>query len=76
MEKRGAISHLFHNILLPVVRIPCSKHVGTIFLLRDMLLFKISEFEITSVDCILCVYVHFCNAKAFVCIVPPAIMYL
>ena len=55
MEKRrncskGAISPLFHNILLPVGRSLCSN--GTRFLLRDKWLFEISEFEITRVDCI------------------------
>ena len=46
VEKRrncflGAISPLLHNILLPVVTFPC--YTGTRFLLRDKLLFEISE---------------------------------
>ena len=50
MEKRRnyfleAISPLFHNILLPVVRFPWTR-----FPLRDWL-FEISEVEITRVDC-------------------------
>ena len=59
MEKRrncseGAISLLFHNILLLVSRSLCVSR----FSLRDKPLFEISEFEITRVDCNLC-------AKAF-----------
>ena len=55
MEKRrncsfGAISPLFHNILLSVIRIPCRKQ-EPYFYSRLFKLFKISEFEITSVDC-------------------------
>ena len=51
MEKRrncslGAISPLFHNILLSVVRL------GTGFSVPDKRLFEISEVEITRVDCI------------------------
>ena len=55
MEKRrncslGAISPLFHNILLPVLRF----HVktGTRISLRNKRLFEISEVEVTRVDCI------------------------
>ena len=55
MEKRrncslGAISPLFHNILLPFVRFSCLS--GTRLSLRDKRLFEISEFEITRVNCI------------------------
>ena len=50
--KRGAISPLFHNILLPVVRFSCLNR-DTIFSLRDKRLFEISEVEITRADCIL-----------------------
>ena len=51
MEKRrycslGAISPLFHNILLPVVK------TGTRFSLRDKQLFEISRVEITRVGCV------------------------
>ena len=56
MEKRrncslGAISPLFNNILLPVLRF----HVktGTRISLRYKRLFEISEVEITRVDCII-----------------------
>ena len=54
MEKRrnyslGAISPLFHNIFLPVVRFSCL--AGTRFSLRNKRLFEISEVEITSVSC-------------------------
>ena len=49
VEKRGAISPLFHNILLSVVKIHIK--TGTRFLLRDKRLFEISEVEITTVDC-------------------------
>ena len=56
MEKRrncslGAISPLFHNIFYFL----SDFHVleGTRFSLRDKQLFKISEFEITRVNCIL-----------------------
>ena len=48
----GAISPLFHNILLPVVRI------GTKFLLRDKQLFEISEVEIMRVYCMLVINVE------------------
>ena len=54
VEKRrncslGAISPLFYNILLPVVRFSCS--IGIRFSLRNKRLFEISEVEITRVDC-------------------------
>ena len=45
----GAISWLFHNILLPVVRFSCLNRVQ--ISLRDKWLFKISEVEITSANC-------------------------
>ena len=52
MEKRrncsGAISPLFHNILLPLVRFSCLNRDQ--ILLRDMRLFEIDEIEITRVD--------------------------
>ena len=56
MEKRrncssGAISPLFHNILLPDVDL-CVK-TGTRFSLRDKQLFEISEVEITRVNYII-----------------------
>ena len=47
----GAISPLFHNIMLPVVRFYVQ--VGTRFSLRDKQLFEICEVEITSVNCIM-----------------------
>ena len=55
MEKRrncflGAISPLFHNIFLPVVKFSCLGR--TRFSLRDKRLFEISEVEITRVSCI------------------------
>ena len=58
MKKRrkcslGAISPLFHNILLPFGR------SGTRFSLRDKRLFEINEFEITRVNCIHLVYPYF-----------------
>ena len=46
----GAISPLFHNIFLPVVRFSCLGK-GTRFSLRDKRLFEISEIEITRVNC-------------------------
>ena len=55
MEKRrtcslGAISPIFHNIFLPVVRFSC---LGRDQIpLRDKRLFEISEAEITRVNCI------------------------
>ena len=49
MKKRRAISPLFHNILLPVVRFSCLGR--TRFSLRDKRLFEISEVEIKRVNC-------------------------
>ena len=54
MEKRrncslGAISPLFHNIFLHVVRFSCLGRVQ--ILLRDKRIFEISEFEIARVNC-------------------------
>ena len=53
MEKRrncslGAISPLFHNIFLPVVRFSCLGRDQ--ILLRDKRLFEISKVEITRVN--------------------------
>ena len=55
MQKRrngslGAISPLFHNILLPFVRFMLKKR--TIFSLWEKRLYEISEIEITRVSCI------------------------
>ena len=44
----GAISPLFHNILLPVLRFV---KTGSRISLRHKRLFEISEFEITRVNC-------------------------
>ena len=56
VEKRrncslGAISPLFHNILLPVVNFYVK--TGTRFSLRNKRLFEESEVEVTRVDCML-----------------------
>ena len=50
----GAISPLFHNILLhvPVVRFSCLNS-DQVYLLRSKRVFDMSDFEITRVDCIL-----------------------
>ena len=45
----GAISPLFHNILLPVINFYVK--TGTRFSLRDKWLFEISEVAITRIDC-------------------------
>ena len=54
VEKRrtcyfGAISAIFHNIVLSVVRFSCFN--GTRFSLRIKRLFEINEVEILRVDC-------------------------
>ena len=46
----GAISPLFHNILLPILDFNVKS--GTSFSLRDKRLFEISEVEITRVHCL------------------------
>ena len=55
MWKRGEISPIFHNILLPFVRFSCV--TGTRFSLRNKRLFKIREVEITRVDFLFARYV-------------------
>ena len=55
MEKRrtctiGAISPLFHNILLPVVRFPCSLQKPAYSNILKILLLKNENFQIKSSD--------------------------